>query len=62
MVKNSPVNIEGTDSIHGSGRSHGRGNGSPLQYSCWEIPRAKEPGGLQSMESQRIRYFSNLIR
>ena len=22
---------------------------------AWEIPQAKEPGGLQSMESQRIR-------
>ena len=41
MVKNSPVNIGGTDSIHGSGRSHGRGNGSPLQYSCLGNPTGK---------------------
>ena len=23
----------------------GEGNGNPLQYSCWRIPRTKEPGG-----------------
>ena len=37
----------------GSGRSPGEGNDYPLQGSCWEIPRTKEPGGLQSMGSQR---------
>ena len=26
---------------------------NPLQYSCWEIPWTEEPGGLQSMRSQR---------
>ena len=26
-------------SIPGSGRSHGEGNGNPLQYSCLESPR-----------------------
>ena len=31
----------------GSGRSPGEGNGNPLQYF-------EEPGGLQSMESQRV--------
>ena len=25
-----------------------------LYYSCWRIPWTKEPGGLQSMESQRV--------
>ena len=24
--------------IPGSGKSSGRGNGNPLQYSCWENP------------------------
>ena len=33
------------DSIAGSGRSPGEGNGNPVQYSCWEIPWAEEPGG-----------------
>ena len=29
--------------------SVGEGNGTPLQYSCLEIPRTEEPGGLQSV-------------
>ena len=32
-------------SICGSGRFPGRGNGNPLQYSCWEIPWTERPGG-----------------
>ena len=32
----------------------GEGNGTPLQYSCLKIPWAQEPGGLQSMGSQRV--------
>ena len=34
-------------SIPGSGRSPQVGNGNPLQYSCLEIPRTEDPGGLQ---------------
>ena len=41
-------------SIPGSGRSPGEGNGNPLQYSCWGSPMDSEPGGLQSMGSQRV--------
>ena len=37
------------------GRSPGEGNGNPLQYSCLENPMDRgEPGGLQSMGSQRV--------
>ena len=36
MVKNSPANAEDANPIPGSGRSLGKGNGNPLQYSCWE--------------------------
>jgi len=36
-------------SIPGMGRSPGEGNGSPLQYSCLEIPWTEEPSRLQSM-------------
>ena len=32
----------------------GEGNGTPLQYSCLEIPWMMEPGRLQFMESQRV--------
>ena len=39
VVKNPPANAgdaKGADSIPGSGRSPGEGNGNPLQYSCLE--------------------------
>ena len=37
MVKNLRCNV-GDNSICGSGRSPGEGNGTPLQYSCLESP------------------------
>jgi len=36
VVKNQPANAGDTGSIPGWGRSPGRGNGNPLQYSCLE--------------------------
>ena len=39
LVKNTPVNagdVRDTDSIPGSGRSPGEGNGNLLQYYCLE--------------------------
>ena len=57
VVKNPPANAGATGdtgSIPGSGRSPGEGNGNSLQYSCLENPTAEEPGGLQSMGSQRV--------
>jgi len=36
VVKNLPANAGDTDSIPGSGRSPGEGNGNPLQYYCPE--------------------------
>ena len=38
MIKNLPANAENEGSIPGSGRSHGEGNGNPLQYSCLGNP------------------------
>ena len=32
----------------------GEGNGTPLQYSCLEVPWMEEPGRLQSMGSLRV--------
>ena len=52
--KVSAYNAGDPGSIPGLGRSSGEGNGNPLQYSCPEIPSAEEPGGLQSMGSQRV--------
>ena len=53
MIKNLPANAGDMSLIPGLGRSPGRGNGNPLQYSRWEIPWTEEPGGLQSMGSQK---------
>ena len=58
-VKNSPASAgdaRDLGSIPGSGRSPGGGNGNPLQYLAWEIPWTEEPGGLQSMGSQRVEH------
>ena len=38
MVKNPPASAGDKGSIPGSGRSHGEGNGNPLQYSWLESP------------------------
>ena len=34
----------------------GGGRCNPLQYSCLENPWIEEPGGLQSIRSQRVRH------
>ena len=56
MVKNLPANagdVRGMGSIPRLGRSPGGGHGNSLLYSCWRIPWTEEPGGLQSIGSQR---------
>ena len=56
--KESAYNVGDLSLISGSGRSPGKGNGNPLQYSGelawtpWRIPWTEEPAGLQSMGSQ----------
>ena len=61
MVKNPtafPGDLGDPSSIPGLGRSPGEGKGSIFQYSClensWRLPWTEEPGGLQSMGSQRV--------
>ena len=54
VVKCLPANAGDADSVPGLGRSPGGGNVDLLQYSCLEIPRTEEPGGLQTMGSQRV--------
>ena len=59
MLKNLPASAGDAGDmslIPGSGRSPGVGNGNPLQYPCWEIPWTEDPGGLQSMGSQRVKH------
>ena len=55
VIKNPPANA-GVTCFPGWGRSPAEGNGNPLQCSCQRIPWTEEPGGLQSMESQRVRH------
>ena len=53
-VKNLPaVQKTGIPSL-GQEDSPGEGNGNPLQNSCLENPWTEEPGGQQSMASQRV--------
>ena len=60
VVKNSSANagdIRDVGSIPGLGGSPGEGNGNSFQYSCLENPMTEEPGGLQSMRSQRVGHY-----
>ena len=52
--KESACNAKDLGSIPGLGRSPGGGHGYPFLYSCLENPMEEEPGGLQSMGSQRV--------
>ena len=56
VVKPPPANVRDMGSIPGWGRSPGGGNDDPLQSSCWKIPWTEGPGGLLSMELQRVRH------
>ena len=56
MVKDPAASAGDAGLILGSGRSPGEGNGNPLQYSVWKTLWTEEPGGLQSMGSQRVRH------
>ena len=53
-AKASAYKAEDPGSIPGLGSSPGEGNGNSLHYSCWRIPGTEEPGGLQSVGSQRV--------
>ena len=57
MVKNSPAIQEPQEMQVGSpGPENPLEEGMAIHYSifAWRIPCAKEPGGLQSMGSQRV--------
>ena len=42
LLKNLPANVEDVGLIPGLGRSPGKGNGNPLQYSCLGNPMDRE--------------------
>ena len=51
VVKNLPASagdVRDLGLIPGSGRSPAGEHGHPLQYSCWRIPWAVEPGIAES--------------
>ena len=52
--KESACNAGDLGSIPGSGRSHGEGNGNPLQYSYLENSMGGGAWWVQCMGSQRI--------
>ena len=55
VVANLPANAgdtRGSDSISGSGRYPGVGNGNSFSILAWRIQRTEGPGGLHSMGSQ----------
>jgi len=59
MVKNLPANagdVRDTGSVPGLGRCSGEGKGNPSSILAWKIAWTEEPGGLQSMGSQRVRH------
>ena len=60
VVLNPPDNAGDTRDVglvsRKSRRSPGEGNGNPLQFLAWRMPWTEEPGGLQSMGSQRVRH------
>ena len=53
-VKNLSARAGDIGLIPGLGRSPGGGNTNLLEYSCLGSPWTEEPGGLQSMRSQRV--------
>ena len=52
MVKNLLVNVVDVGSFPGLGRSPGEGTHSSVL--AWKIPWTEEPGGVESMGSQRV--------
>ena len=54
MINNLPA-MQETSLIPESGRSPGEGNATHFSILAWRMPRKEEPGGLQSMGSQRVR-------
>ena len=53
MVKNPPANVGDAGLNPTLGGPPEKGNGNQLQYSCRGNPMEEEPGGLQSMGSQK---------
>ena len=57
--KESACSAGDLGSIHGSGRSPGKGHGNHSSILVWRIRWTEEPGRLQSVGSQRVRHNWN---
>ena len=55
VVENPPVSAEAVDLIPGSGRSLEKKMATHSSVPAWRTPWRQEPGGPQSMGSQRVR-------
>ena len=55
QVKNPPATQEMRVPFPGQGDPLEQGRATHFNILAWRIPRTEEPGGLQSMGSQRIR-------
>ena len=53
MVNNPPANAGDSDLIPGSGRSLEEEIATHSCILAWEIPQTEDPGGLQSIGSQK---------
>ena len=59
MVKYPPANagaVRDAGSMPRSGSSREEGMATHSSMLVWRLPRAEEPSGLQSIESQRVRH------
>ena len=54
MIKNLPANAGDMGLIPSPGRFPGEEMATHSRILTWEIPWTEEPGGLQSMGSQRV--------
>ena len=52
--KESVCNVGDSGSVPGLTRSPGEGNGNRSSILAWRTPWTEEPGGLQSLGSQRV--------
>ena len=56
VIKNPLANAGNAGSISGSGDPLEEGMATHSSILFWRIPWTEEPGGLQSMGSQRVRH------
>ena len=56
VVKNSPAKAGNSSLIPGLGRSHGEGNGNPLQYPCLENPMDRGAWWATVHRAARVRH------